>query len=858
MKENKEEEEIKSKIIETTKQINEDLSLIPEYKLLTVYNKLSKIINHDDRKYLILRNKFIFIDKTLTGYINLKDFYDILKNNLPLEIDELKLLLCDPALRNKINPNLYQYKPFFDLVRHFKEADLLKMKQDYNQEQNPYIIKLKNEIKNKDIKNVWENVFKNGLKCTKENFNLLIVELKTSYKYHKLEIEYIFDIICKIGEDNIKYETFRDVMRKKNVEDIRVIYFKGLKEFRKKEKDKKEEKEEKLLINYYPNVLDNNTHNENPDANTKYLVIKGENIINKKESNDINEHFILGNIKSKPNENTENINNENIIPKQDIKSISGKIDITESLVIKAIPKNVESESLNKINEVIKENDTIRYKKYYPKVYDIKNDISKEKTYTINNGKSKESKKIEKKNNVENEDELSNIRVKNILSKHEEYRILKLYSSLKSQFNLINRDIQEIFNKKDIQNTKNLSLNDFISILQADLKINFNKDDLSLLLNSLQNKDTQNGLFSYEEFINNIINVSDIYTKRIDALEKLALINFNTYLIEFKQFFKNNNIDINEIFNAFSDDKININLKNFIFLLKSLKYQLDDDSFYNYIFNIVSKHPEKKLLSKKDLYFFINSEIISEEKFIQDGKIDKNFKENLRKFWYKFIPIFNKIKGVQTFIPIFNQINKQKIKFGIKNLADLFSSIYEVNLDGIITKKEFIYSLNILEINNFQSINDLLIYFEDSIVKNGFQLFNFLGIYESFKPKKKNLDTPPSNFKIYPKHPNIIFKNNYGFFTSLDLAKIKVLCSSIHEAILYIKSQSLNDYFIKFDFFHKDFFTPEQLKAIIIDDLNIKKYDLIEIFLSYILENEKQNDYYVIPIKKLIEGQKNNK
>ena len=185
-------------------------------------------------------------------------------------------------------------------------------------------------------------------------------------------------------------------MRKKNFEDIRVIYFKGLKEFRKKEKDKKEEKEEKLLINYYPNVLDNNTHNENPDANTKYLVIKGENIINKKESNDISEHFILGNIKSKPNENTENINNDNIIPKQDIKSISGKIDITESLVIKAIPKNVESESLNKINEVIKENDTIRYKKYYPKVYDIKNDISKEKKYTINNEKSKESKKTEKK------------------------------------------------------------------------------------------------------------------------------------------------------------------------------------------------------------------------------------------------------------------------------------------------------------------------------------------------------------------------------------------------------------------------------------------------------------------------------
>ena len=106
MKNNNDEEDIKSGVINADKQINDDLLLIPEYKLLTVYNKLSKIINQNDQIYLILRNKFLFIDKTLTGYINLKDFYDILTHNLPLEKDELKLILCDPALRNKINPKL--------------------------------------------------------------------------------------------------------------------------------------------------------------------------------------------------------------------------------------------------------------------------------------------------------------------------------------------------------------------------------------------------------------------------------------------------------------------------------------------------------------------------------------------------------------------------------------------------------------------------------------------------------------------------------------------------------------------------------------------------------------------------------
>ena len=58
--------------------------------------------------------------------------------------------------------------------------------------------------------------------------------------------------------------------------------------------------------------------------------------------------------------------------------------------------------------------------------------------------------------------------------------------------------------------------------------------------------------------------------------------------------------------------------------------------------------------------------------------------------------------------------------------------------------------------------------------------------------------------------------------------------------------------MKFDLFQKGFFTLEQLKAILIDDLNLKKYDLINIFLSYLLENEKQNGYYIIKIKKLVE------
>ena len=121
-------------------------------------------------------------------------------------------------------------------------------------------------------------------------------------------------------------------------------------------------------------------------------------------------------------------------------------------------------------------------------------------------------------------------------------------------------------------------------------------------------------------INNIERISiDKYSEKIEALKNLSLMNFNDYFVELKKFIVNINIDINAIFNAFSSDKLNLNLNNFIFLLKSLGFYLDNNFEYNYIFNILSKHPEKKLLSKNDFLFFICSEIISEESFLKDEK-----------------------------------------------------------------------------------------------------------------------------------------------------------------------------------------------------------------------------------------------
>ena len=185
------------------------------------------------------------------------------------------------------------------------------------------------------------------------------------------------------------------------------------------------------------------------------------------------------------------------------------------------------------------------------------------------------------------------------------------------------------------------------------------------------------------------------------------------------------------------------------------------------------------------------------------------------------------------------------------LEDLFSSIYDVNINGNIKKEEFINAMEILEINDSLLINDLLLYFENSYNKLEFQLFYFLGVFNSFELNEKYEEIPPYNLKVYKKDPNIIYKNNYGFFTSIDLAKIKALCESINEKISYIKRQNINYYFLKFDFFKKGYFTLKQMKTILIDDLEFKKNDLIDLFLSYILDKEKKDDHYIIYLNALI-------
>jgi len=889
----KEKEKIQAKIESVEKEINEDLALIPEYQLLQVYSKINKIVTEDENKFAILKNKFIFIDKTLTGYINLKDFYDILHNNLSLEKDELKILLCDPVLRNKINPNLYQYKPFLTRISDFHENDIIQMRQEYNIYQNKYIIELRNNIKvkNIDIKKLWENTFRENTKCTKNNFYLLFNGINSSYSYHYLEIEYIFNLIKKKDEDFLSFEDFNNILGKSRGEDLRVVFFKKIKEEREKEKKKEEEK---LLINYYPNMMDNNTNNNINSDNevakekTNYIILKEQQVINddsqgkneNKPGEQINNltsnpQFILGESNNNLNQdiNSNNTNNKQI--KHDNQIVEG-FEITESLInpIKSqdlskndtTKENINSNGQNKASETSKEVG-VKIKKYNQNIINVRSNLIKTNSAIIKDklyfDELNKTSLNEIDNLIQKRFKNANENVNNILSQHEEYIILKLYSSLNNQLTSLDSDtdILSNFKKKDTQNKNMLPLNDFISVLQNDMKLKFNQNELAILLNTLENTDTDNSLFPYIEFIKNVKN-SNKNRDKIIQIERLALMNFNLYLVDFKKYIvyliAKTNINIENIFNAVSSDKKNLTLDEFESFCDCFRYKLSNIEEYQYIFDIISKDPSNKKVSKVDLYVFIHSENISEGKFIEDGKCQKNLGKNVNKNWYKLIPKYklinnslkeNNMKYFEKFLLI---INKQRIKFGIDELEDFFSNTCNVDVNGNVYKQDFIKAILILQITNQPIVSDLLFYLEDIYNNQKFQLANFIGIVNSYFSEETNSLRPPHNFKTYPHNPNILFKNNYGFFTSVDIKDIKTICSYIYEIIYYIKRLTMHNYFTNFDYYKKGYFNLRQLRIIIIDDLGIEQNELVDLFLSYVLENEKYNDLFIIKLNKLIE------
>ena len=820
---------IADKIYEVKTKTNEIISLIPEYQLLVIYYKLNQKILHPENHFYIFQNKFFVKDMTLTGFITKNDLIDILDDTIVFSDKDLETILADEDICYKEDNNLYLYKNFLNKIVNFKEEDIFNYIKNYNLDFNEYLIKLRKIVKeNKiDINHLWYNAYIGDSKCNLKNFWLLFKNDDILVKeFNLLEIEYIFSLI---KEDNeiLELKEFLDVLKRKPDIDKKLYYEK---QFGKK-------LDNKMNMNVESNINNNENkdllqkENENNLQNSNENIFKNDESYNNadKSENEINKNFFLDNIKNKLEENDKTNFEENI-------------------------KYIRP----KVNTIIIEEDSTFYESKNLTSRSITNFPEKEISYKIsnirNNNKMDElnfAPDSQINNILTQRFEDSNKLVYKVLRQHEKYITLKLYSILYTKFYSMLGNLEIKFHKKDISRSKLLQFSDYLFLLTDYGEIDLSENELKFLLKKLDDSSDSSNLYNFELFLKNIFNFNFIENGDILNIEHQALIYFNLYLNDFQYFINLNKIDIKTIFYRFSNNKDYLLFSDFISFCYFISYILYLKE-YKLLFDIISNNKDN--ITLKDLYECTDtSQFPTEFDFINKGKIRKLQTKNYFD-WTKSIMKYGEtmknshLKIYNCFSGIFALFNEKKIKYGIYNYEDFFDASNLVSYNGDICKSDFkrITSLLLGISGNTPILNDLIKVFENEKNITKFKLGYFLGIYEIFYPNQNELNIMIKS-ELTNSNINYLDKNN---FTEIEMKKIKMICVFLCE-LIHKRNQKVEKYFYSFDKKNKQVFTFDGLKFILFDNLEIDvSDDKINMFLFYILEENKDDGHYIIKINKL--------
>ena len=475
--------------------------------------------------------------------------------------------------------------------------------------------------------------------------------------------------------------------------------------------------------------------------------------------------------------------------------------------------------------------------------------------------------------INNRIKYSNERVTNILQKHEKYNLCKTYRKLYQIFKKLNTSPLDYIKLLKEKGKTYLTLPQMLKLLNNNLNIELSESELSLLLNSLKNKDETNTFFSHEEFFLNINDYKFYFSKEMKNIIRECQLNFNDYLIDFKNFIIANEINLIIYYNEiYETDYYFITYDEFYNLCNLIGYHLTHDNELIFIFNTLSKDKKKEKLYKLDLFSFLEEKTLSENEFIEKGKCQSFPLNNPMLTWQKTIPKYGETKKKfykNLYLPfedLFKLIERQAIKNKIYDLTNYFCATNEIDKNGFIPKITFRKVLLTLGINSNNKLNELIIYLEDETDKNKFKLCIFLSIYYLFCPKegKKALQKKVSLTIELPKtkelnllygkkikKTEIVFKNKLREFSQEDIDQIKILCKFIADIIHNEDNMSITSFFNKYDKNNKKYFTNEELRFIFDEELGIDMGDnLMDIFIDFVTEDRLINNSLIIKIKKL--------
>ena len=836
---------IADKILEVKLKTNEEISIIPEYQLLVIYYKLSQKILYPENHFYIFQNKFFVKDITLTGFITKNDLIDILDDTIVFSDKDLETILSDEDIICKEDNNLYLYKNFLNKIVNFKEEDIFNYIKNYNLDYNEYIIKLRKVIEEYkiNINDLWNRAYIGEVKCNKKNFWLLFKNDDILVKeFNLLEIDYIYSLF-KEDDEILELKEFLEILNRKPDIDKKLYYQNQI------EKKLNDKSDNNIENNSKSNENKNLIQEENENKSNNFFPTNNENNLQKEEEKKNNENY-----NSQLN-NESQINKNTILDKIDIKNNIENNDITNynfksnnlifkprvnTIIIEEDSSFYESKNLTNKNKVNFQNNEIAYK--------ISNIRNNNKMDELNYAPDTQIDNI-----LSQRFEDSNKIVYKVLRQHEKYVTLKLYSILYTKFYSMLGNLEIKFHKKDISHSKLLQVSDCLFLLTDYGEIDLNENELKFLLKKLDDSNDNSNLYNFDTFLKYIFNFNFIENGDILKIEHQALIYFNLYMKDFQNFINLNEIDIEIIFNRFSNNKNYLLFSDFISFCHFISYILYFKE-YKLLFDIISNNKDN--ITLKDLYECTEtSQFPSEIDFINKGKIKilytgtqnyLDWTKNIMKYGETMHNYY--LKKYSCFSEIFKLINEKKIKYGIFSYVDFFDASNLVNSYGDIYKNDFREIMAILlGINeNTPQLNELIKVFENYKDITKFKLGYFLGIYEIFYPNQSDLNIMIKS-ELTNSYINYLNKNN---FTEIEMKKIKMICCFLCE-LIHKKKQKVGNYFYSFDIKNKQIFTFDGLKFILFDDLEIDvSDDRINMFLFYLLEENRDDGHYIIKIDKL--------
>ena len=550
-----------------------------------------------------------------------------------------------------------------------------------------------------------------------------------------------------------------------------------------------------------------------------------------------------------------------------------------------------------------------------------NQISQENTNTINQNnisqipKENENKKYTPQPHIDTRSELRFSSIKNsqnlffdiqnrineqkkkintILSNHQKYNYFKIYYKIFSILRPFGEEPKRFFSQRDPNKTLHINLFDFSSVL-SNFGVNLNPEELNLIIQTLNSK--VNGQYNYDEFLKNVVSVQQKDNGTLWNIFHDCNYNFNDYLIDFRRYIKDNNINYKNEYSIACSNMLNINFEIFKKFLNKINFTLPHDEEIKYLYsNICDQNYQWdnvlndiiKPINQQNLFNCIDLNEMTEEDFIKKGKMikDSSTKGNLIKNLKKFQdgPEENKNLYSNEYKQhefLFKNIKTNLKKFQINDIVDYFENSNEdITDEGEIDVESFKKLMRNIDISENLHFFKLLNDFTNKQKGPGskVKLAEFVWVYKLFDepPKNNNVTNNLQNNNknnenkseeistskkdkvkdsiIDDKNKKIVYKTKNIEFTQEDIDHVRELSQFVADIIIDEKHKSIENFIRPLDNENKGYITLEKVKSIFRNDLEIEidDNDSMKDFFDFIISDEKMNDEYIVNTNRLIQ------